>query len=59
MDKDGSFELWMIDLDRRIQEIGQKPLTREEEVVYSEELEELMLEEELEELMRNDKKTLN
>ena len=56
MDKDGSFELWMIDLDRRIQEIGQKPLTREEEVVYSEELEELMLEEELEKLMRDEKK---
>lgn len=59
MDKDGSFELWMDDLDRRIQAIGQKPLTREEEVVYSAELEELMLEEELKELMRDDKKTLN
>ena len=58
MDKDGSFELWMIDLDRRIQAMC-TTLTHEEEVVYSEELEELMLEEELEELMRNDKKTLN
>ena len=50
---DISFKLWMDDLDRRIQAIGQKPLTLEEEFVYSAELEELMLEEELKELMLN------